>query len=127
MMVSRIENQTETKYNGLKWLLVIAVIVSALAANYYYSQQPWPLRLLAWLFVLAVAGGLFALTTQGKQLINFARDSRMELRKVVWPTRQETVQITLLIAGVVVLLALILWGIDGVLLRVIGWLTGQRG
>jgi preprotein translocase subunit SecE len=126
-MASRIEHQHETKLNGLKWVLVAIIIVAGLAANYYYIELQWPLRLLAWLFLLAVSAGVASQTTQGKQLIDFARESRRELRKVVWPTRQETIQITLLIAGVVVLLALILWGVDGVLLRVVGWLTGQRG
>ncbi|MES2217756.1 MAG: preprotein translocase subunit SecE [Pseudomonadota bacterium] len=126
-MASRIENQHETKLNGLKWFLVAVLIVAGLAANYYYNQLQWPLRLLAWLFLLAVSAAVVFQTTQGKQLVEFARESRMELRKVVWPTRQETIQITLLIAGVVVLLALILWGVDGILLRVVGWLTGQRG
>jgi preprotein translocase subunit SecE len=126
-MASRIENQNETRFNWLKWSLVAVLIVSGLAANYYYSELQWPLRLLAWLFLLGITAAVAFQTSQGKQMIEFARESRMELRKVVWPTRQETVQITLLIAGVVVLLALILWGIDGVLLRLIGWLTGQRG
>jgi preprotein translocase subunit SecE len=126
-MASRIENQGETKLNWLKWLVVALLLVAGVTANFYYSQQPWPLRFLGWLFLLAVAGGVAAQTSQGKQALDFARESRIELRKVVWPTRQETVQITFLIAGVVVLLALALWGIDGVLLRVIGWLTGQRG
>lgn len=126
-MASRIENQTETKLNWLKWLVVAVLVVAGLAANYYYSQQPWALRLLSWLLLLAVASVVAIQTNQGKKLIEFSRESRTELRKVVWPTRQETVQITFLIASVVVLLSLVLWGIDGVLLRVIGWLTGQRG
>jgi preprotein translocase subunit SecE len=126
-MASRIENQSETKLNWLKWLVVAVLVVAGIAANYYYSQQPWPLRLLGWLFILAIASAVAFQTSQGKQIIDFARESKIELRKVVWPTRQETIQITFLIAGVVVLLALVLWGIDGVLLRVIGWLTGQRG
>jgi preprotein translocase subunit SecE len=126
-MVSRIENQGDTKLDWLKWLFVVALVIAGLGANYYYSQQPWPLRLLGWLFLLAIVAGLAFQTHQGKQLINFARESRMELRKVVWPTRQETIQTTLVIAAVVVILALILWLIDGALVSVIGWITGQRG
>jgi preprotein translocase subunit SecE len=126
-MASRIEHQHETKLNWLKWSLVAIIVIAGLAANYYYNQLQWPLRLLAWLFLLTISAAVVYQTSQGKQLVEFARDSRMELRKVVWPTRQETIQITLIIVGVVVLLALILWGVDGILLRVVGWLTGQRG
>jgi preprotein translocase subunit SecE len=46
---------------------------------------------------------------------------------VVWPTRQETIQTTLVIGAVVVVLALVLWFIDGILVWAVGWLTGQRG
>jgi preprotein translocase subunit SecE len=127
MMASRIENEGETKSNWLKWLIVFILLVSGVVASYYYSQYPWPLRLLAWIFLLAVASTIAFQTSQGKQVLDFARESRVELRKVVWPTRQETIQITFLIAIVVVILAVALWGVDSVLLRIIGWMTGQRG
>ena len=126
-MSARIENQNETKLDWLKWLVVAVLIAAGLGANYYYSQQPWPLRLLGWMFLLAVVCSIVYVTRQGKQAVSFARESRIELRKVVWPTRQETVQTTLIIAAVVVILSLLLWGIDGVLVWAIGWLTGQRG
>jgi preprotein translocase subunit SecE len=126
-MISRIETQRESKLDWLKWTVVVALLLGGLAANYFYNAQPWPLRLLAWLFVLAIAAGIASLTQQGKQIINFARESRMELRKVVWPTRQEVIQTTLVIGAVVVVLALILWFIDGILVWSVGWLTGQRG
>jgi preprotein translocase subunit SecE len=50
----------------------------------------------------------------------------MEMRKVVWPTREETMQTTLVVAGMVIILALLLWGMDSLLVWLIGWLTGQR-
>lgn len=126
-MMLKIGNQDEPKLDWLKWLLVAVLLVAGLVANYYYSQQPWPLRLLAWLFLAGVVAGIASQTKLGKQTISFARESRMELRKVVWPTRQETVQMTLLIAAVVIVLALILWGVDGALMWLVGSLTGQRG
>jgi preprotein translocase subunit SecE len=126
-MAIKLENQDAKKLSGLKWLMVGILISGGLIANYYYSYQPWPYRLLGWLALLAAAGALASQTNYGHVFINFARDSRMELRKVVWPTRQETVQTTLIIAVMVVVLALLLWGIDGVLVWLIGWLTGQRG
>ncbi|MDR3478014.1 MAG: preprotein translocase subunit SecE [Gammaproteobacteria bacterium] len=126
-MSLRIENQNETKLDWLKWLFIGVLLVAGIAANYYYNQQPWPLRLLAWLFLLAIIASVAAMTQKGKQAISFARESRMELRKVVWPTRQETVQTTLMIAVMVLVLSIILWALDGVLVWLIGWLTGQRG
>jgi preprotein translocase subunit SecE len=67
-----------------------------------------------------------ALTTRlGKRFWRFAKETRGELRKVTWPTRQETIQTTLIVAALVVLVALILWGVDTFLLWIVGHLTGQ--
>lgn len=121
------ENQINTRLDWLKWLAVIALLIAGLVANYHYSYQPWPLRLLGWIFLMSVVLAIVLQTFQGQQIMAFARDSRMELRKVVWPTRQETVRMTLVVAGMVVFLALFLWVVDISLMWLIGWLTGQRG
>lgn len=126
-MASKVEIQGSTNFDWLKWLVVVILLVAGIVANYYYSAQPWPLRLLGWLLLLGIALGIASQTLQGKQVISFARESRMELRKVFWPTRQETIQTTLFVGAMVVVLALFLWGIDGILMWLIGWLTGQRG
>lgn len=119
--------ENNTSLDWLKWLIAGALFIAGLVANYYYNEQPWPLRLLGWLVLLAAIVAVILQTYRGKQVLNFARESRMELRKVYWPTRQETMQTTLVVAAMVVVLALILWGIDGALMWLIGWLTGQRG
>lgn len=116
-----------TKLDWLKWIAAIFLIIAGLIVNYHYNTQPWPLRLLGWLFLLGIIAAIIFQTHQGKKALHFARESRMELRKVFWPTRQETLQTTLFVAVMVIVLALILWGIDGVLMWLIGWLTGQRG
>ena len=127
MVFKTVDTQSNRKYDWLKWIIATFLLIAGLVANYVYNEQPWPLRLLGWLFLLGVIVTIVLQTYQGKQALNFARESRMELRKVFWPTRQETLQTTLFIAIMVVVLALILWGIDSVLMWLIGWLTGQRG
>jgi len=127
-MVSKtVEAPKATKYDWFKWSVIIFLLIAGIVANYVYNEQPWPLRFLAGLFLLGIIGALSFQTNKGKQALNFVRESRMELRKVFWPTRQETIQTTLIIAIMVVVLALILWGIDSILVWLIGWLTGQRG
>ncbi len=126
-MALKTEIQHNAGFDWVKWLFAAVLLIVGLVLSYYYNYQPWPLRLLAWFFILAVIGAILLQTIQGKQVIIFVRESRMELRKVYWPTRQETMQTTLIVAVMVVLLALLLWGIDGVLMWFIGWLTGQRG
>src|SRR5438093_8073883 len=101
--------QRNTSYDRLKWLLVAILFVAGLVANYYYSAQPWSLRLLGWLFLLSIMVAIASQTHQGKVALSFARESRVELRKVFWPTRQEIVQTTLIVAAMVVILALVLW------------------
>jgi preprotein translocase subunit SecE len=127
VMVLKADNQVEARLDWLKWLVALVLLLAALVANQYYSEVSMPLRTLGWLFILAVAGFVASKTQKGRWVIEFFRDSRMELRKVVWPTREETTQTTLVVAAMVVVLALLLWGIDGILVWIIGWLTGQRG
>lgn len=126
-MVLKAENQEETRLDWLKWLLAIALLLAGMIGNHYYSEISMPIRMAAWFAVLAVAGFVASKTQKGKWVVDFARDSRAELRKVVWPTREETMQTTLVVAAMVIILALILWGMDGILVWLIGWLTGQRG
>ncbi|OGT60015.1 MAG: preprotein translocase subunit SecE [Gammaproteobacteria bacterium RIFCSPHIGHO2_12_FULL_45_12] len=117
----------ESPLDWLKWLLALVLVLAGIAGNLYYGHISMPLRMLVWLAILVAAGFVASRTRKGKWVVEFLRDSRMELRKVVWPTREETVQTTLVVGGMVIILALILWGMDGVLVWLIGWLTGQRG
>lgn len=127
-MTLKSENQNGgASYNWLKWVIALVLLGAGVVANYFYSTQPWPIRLLGWMFLLALASGVLLTTSQGKVALDFARESRLELRKVFWPTRQETIQTTLIVALMVGVLSLILWGVDSFLMVLIGWLTGQRG
>jgi preprotein translocase subunit SecE len=127
MVLKTVETTSNTKLDWLKWLIAISLLIAGIIVNYYYNYQPWPLRLIGWIALLAVVAATLLQTAQGRQVLNFARESRMELRKVFWPTKQETMQTTLFVGAMVIVLALILWGIDSLLMWLIGWLTGQRG
>ena len=126
-MTFNTEIQPGKNLDWLKWLIITLLLIAGLVVNYRYASQPWPLRLLGGLFLSAIMIAIATQTRHGKRAVSFARESQLELRKVFWPTRQETMQITLVVAAMVVVLALILWGIDSVLMWLIGWLTGQRG
>lgn len=126
-MVLKAENQNGARLDWLKWLVALALLLAGMIANHYYSEVSMLLRTVAWLAVMVVAGFIASTTQKGRWVVEFFRDSRMELRKVVWPTREETMQTTMIVAVMVVILALLLWGMDSILLWLIGWLTGQRG
>jgi preprotein translocase subunit SecE len=102
-----------------------AVIVAAGVAGFYLlAAQPIWLR---WMIVLAglALGALVSLQSyQGKTFWAFVQSARVELRKVVWPNRQETMQVTIVVFVMVIVLALFFWGLDSVLALLTRWLTG---
>lgn len=105
----------KTKFNSLdviKWTGVFVLVVAIVVGNAYYSDDSLALRSTVIIIVGIVAIFLAFTTEKGKGAFEFIKQSRGELRKVIWPTRQETVQTTLMIAGIVLLMSLILWGID---------------
>lgn len=119
--------QTKGGFDWLKWLLVLLLLVAGIVANYYYSHVAWALRAAAGIVLVIIMIIVALQTVRGQQAWGFIKSSRVELRKVVWPTRQETVQTTLIVVAMVVVTALILWGIDALFMWIISWLTGQRG
>ena len=113
--------------NKLLWLTAIALFGGGVVLNTLYVDISTPLRLVAWLVVALLCMGLLSLTTQGKDLQVFAKNSLAELARVVWPEKQETVQTTLIVMAMVVVVSIIIWIVDSGLLVLIGMLTGQRG
>ena len=105
--------------DGLKWLVVVALIVVGIGGNVYYADQSLLYRVIG-LLVIAIAAAFVAVqTVQGAAFWKLAKEARTEIRKVVWPTRQETTQTTLIVVAFVFVMALILWGLDTLL----GWLV----
>jgi len=110
--------------NTLKWAFVIVLVVASIAGNYYYADQSLMVRLFCTLGVALLSMIIALQTNQGKRVWGFVKDSVVELKRVVWPTRAETIQITVVVLVMVMALGLVLWGVDSILLRAIGWLTG---
>ncbi|WP_152219894.1 preprotein translocase subunit SecE [Pseudomonas sp. SCB32] len=111
----------EPRLDLLKWLVVAVLVVVAVVANQYYSAQPIFYRVLGILVMAAAAGFLALQTVKGRAFFTLAKEARAEIRKVVWPSRQETTQTTLIVVAVVLVMALVLWGLDSLL----GWLVSM--
>jgi preprotein translocase subunit SecE len=116
-------SQTETgQGSGLdivKLLIAAAAIVGGLYAYYYESDLALAVRVL---FVLAGTGagiGIAMTSTQGQRLWRFIQGSRVEIRKVIWPTRQETTQTAIAVFIFTLTMAVFFWALDSGLL----WLT----
>ncbi len=114
--------KTESKANRLdsvKWLVVIALVAVGVVGNQYFAAESILYRVLGLVALSAAAFFIAAKTAKGRALLTLAKESRAEIRKVVWPNRQETTQTTLIVVVVVLIMALLLWGLDTFL----GWLV----
>lgn len=109
----------------IKWSVVIALISVSMIAFYFYSEQSLLLRVVALLLVVGMAGALALQTEKGRLAWGMARDARMEVRKVVWPTRKETLQTTAIVIAMVSIIALLLWMLDGLLAFLMRQLLGH--
>jgi preprotein translocase subunit SecE len=117
--------QGATAVDAAKLAAGVAILAAGIAGFYLLSEQPIWLR---WIIVLAAlaVGALVSLQSyQGKTFWSFVQSSRIELRKVVWPNRQETMQVTVVVFVMIVILGLFFWGLDTLLGALTRWLTGQ--
>jgi preprotein translocase subunit SecE len=109
----------------LKLIVVVMLLVAGIYGFYSFADQPLWVRLAGLLAVIGAAVAVALQTAVGRTIWQFAADSRSEVRKVVWPTRQETLQTLLIITSAVLLTALFLWGVDSLLFSIVRYLTGQ--
>ena len=111
--------KTYNMQNSIRWIIGLIFLGAAVYGNSYFYQEPLLYRVIG---VIVVSGlGLFILTTtlEGKEALKTVIDSRTEIRRVVWPTRTETTQTTLIVLVAITIAALILWGLDSLF----GWAT----
>ncbi len=116
-MVTKTEQQVSSGFDTVKLLVSLVILVAGILGFYYFKDEAQLLRVIGILVVVGIAFGIAATTRIGKKSIGFARDSRVEVRKVVWPTRQETIQTTIAVLVMVLVVAILLWLID----MFLGW------
>jgi len=119
--------ENATALDALKLAAGVVILAAGIAGFYLLSDLPIWLR---WIIVLAalVVGALVSLQSyQGKTFWQFVQSSRVELRKVVWPSTQETWQVTLVVFVMIVVLGFFFWGVDTLLGFLTKWLTGRGG
>jgi preprotein translocase subunit SecE len=121
--------QVETVGTGaekVKLALAVGLVVAAIVAFYMLAKQGPLAQWGALLACLVAAAGVFWSAESGKRLVAFGRDATREVKKVVWPTRKEAIQMTAYVFGFVVVMAIFLWATDKTLEWVIfdlilGW------
>ncbi|MEZ5538464.1 MAG: preprotein translocase subunit SecE [Pseudomonadales bacterium] len=114
-----------SQLDTFKWMVVGLIVVGGVYGFYYFSDNyPVVYRSLALVPVAAIAIYVAILTAQGRAFFSLLRESVVETRRIVWPTRQEAVQTTLVVMGFVVLMALVLWGLDAAFAKLISAVIG---
>jgi preprotein translocase subunit SecE len=110
----------EFRLDGLKWLLVLLLVGGAVFANSYYANEIGLLYRVIGLLVVGIIACFIAVNTaKGHSFWSLIKAAQLEVRKVVWPTRKETNQTTLMVLVVVIIMGAILWFLDTLL----GWLA----
>ena len=124
-MVAKAETEVSNKLDTFKLLTAVAVLIAGIAGFYYYSEESLLYRVLGLLVLAGFAIGIVYTTRLGQSIVGFGREARAEVRKVVWPTGQETVQTTIMVVVFVLVLGIFMWVVDYVLLEAVQLLTGQ--
>ncbi|MFZ6874964.1 preprotein translocase subunit SecE [Undibacterium sp. Di27W] len=115
-----------TSNDKYKVILAVVAAIAGVAAFYILAGQATWIRAIALVVGLLVAVGFIATSEMGRDFVSFAKEAVRETKKVVWPTRKEAGQITAVVFGFVLVMALFLWGTDqliGFLLYdvILGW------
>ena len=118
----------------VKQVFSVVFVVAGVAAFYYFSTDHYYFkevrllfRVLGLVVIVLMALGMMLTTDVGRTVWNFVLESKQEVRKVVWPTREETMRTTLLVFAMVFIVGLILWLLDMFLFWGVRLLTGQGG
>lgn len=115
-MVTKTE-ETTSAIDTFKLMTAVLVLIAGVVGFYYFEDESQLLRVLGMLGVAVVAFLIAAGTDKGRRSLAFFKDSRVEVRKVVWPTRQEALQTTVVVLFMVILVAIMLWLFD----MFLGW------
>ena len=127
LVMSANTEEAGSAFDTVKLVAVVALLVGGVYGFYSFADQALWVRLIGLLVVIGVAVFIALQTAMGRTIWQFATDSRTEVRKVVWPTRQETLQTLLIIIIAVLITALFLWAVDSILFAIVRYLTGQGG
>jgi len=112
-----VEPDQRSPIDVVKWVFVAILVAVAVVGNAYFDEQPFLYRVLGVVAVALIAAVVAAQTIRGRAFIQLLKEARAEVRRVVWPTKQETAQTTGIVVLVVVLMSLILWALD----TLFGW------
>ena len=122
-MTEKIDRE-DSRLDWAKWAIVAVIVAAGVYGNSYFSAESLLIRTIGLLAAAGIAGWIAAQTIKGRALVDLCLEAKIEIRKVVWPTRQETTQTTIMVLVVIFIVALILWlldwGLNGIVSSIIG-------
>ena len=113
--------------DAVKWAVAVALLAGGVASYYVFADQSQLYRIVGLLVVAGISIFIAGQTVKGRETFAFMRESRNEVRKVVWPTRKETLQTTGMVFVGVVIIAILLWILDTLFAWIVGLLLGWGG
>ncbi|MFM8355772.1 MAG: preprotein translocase subunit SecE [Gammaproteobacteria bacterium] len=119
--MSTAETASSPFLDSLKWLVVVLLVAVGVGGNWYYQDQSLLYRVIALIILAAGAVSVAGQTARGRAAWQLMKDARAEIRRVVWPKREETLQTTGIVLLLVVVFGLILWLLDTLL----GWIVSS--
>ena len=115
-----VEKNIESRSNNTYLIVSIIVLISGMILFYYFSDVRLFYRVLAMISVVILSGFIGYQSDFGKLVYSYISDSKVEIKKVTWPTKQETTQTTLGVIVVVIIVGILLWLFD----MLLGWAIG---
>ena len=116
--------QSSSRFDIAKWLVVFLLIAVGVVGNQYFAAESLLYRVLALVVLAAVAAGVALQTSRGQRFAALLKEARVEIRKVVWPTRPELIQTTAIVIVFVLVVALLLWGMDSLISLLVAGFIG---
>ena len=120
--MQQVEVSNGSGLNTIKWIFALLILVAATVGNRYApdilpQMSSW-VRVVALVVLALVAFAITLTTLQGKAFLKLLGEAQIEARRIVWPTKQETLQTTMIVCAVVLVMSLVLWGVDSLF----GWM-----
>lgn len=127
-MSHKADNSTSTSsLETLKLFMAVAILIASFIGYYYYADAHAVVRVLGVLAGVAASAFVFYQTEKGRAWFQYVSHAKKEVKQVIWPTRPETVQMTLIVFVVVIIMSIFLWLVDMFFLWAVQLLTGQGG
>lgn len=125
-MTTKVEIQNNW-IDVVKFAIAVLIVFAAVVGFNYYAEQPLLYRVLALVVAISGALAIASMTTRGRDAWSFLGEAQVEARKVVWPSRQETIQTTLIVIAMVIVVAIFLSILDSFLGWLVRLITGIGG